>query len=159
MPGADSPTGRGQSPDVDRGAPLTPTELTLDAAASALVCWRTAVRSVLLTAAGDGDGGDAGALRALAAWYERMAVDPAYTLPPPEHGERALAACERSGDRSFQTSLALTRHAIRVARELACCRATWTSGAPSAQDRRDAVVALERALKTPTPTPVRPPTR
>jgi len=93
-------------------------------ACSALDHWRYAVRTVLLTARTDEAGT---AMRGLAAWYERMCGGIDYGNPAPEQGLSALVALAEAGNGLIGDQLVLTYWALRVAQELAACRAEWSS--------------------------------
>ena len=137
---------------VDRSGAATGNELaglagrfetTAALARSALEYWRHPVRRVLLAVSVDRD---AVALRGLAAWYERLCVDVDYAQNAPDEGLDALVTLRSSFDAMVAHDLLVTYWAIRVAEELATCRARCWSDADGSDDAGVALAKLELAL-------------
>lgn len=112
-------------------------------ARSALERRRGAVRSVLLSANSEET---RVALRGLAAWYERMCVDPDYGKAPPEEGVRALIALGDEEPKPIKRQLAVAYWAIRVAQELASCQVRWSSEDSTPDELQLALTKLDLAL-------------
>ncbi|HXX90314.1 MAG TPA: hypothetical protein VEI83_08840 [Acidimicrobiales bacterium] len=85
------------------------------------------------------------ALRGLAAWFERLCVDPDYRNPPPDEGMAALAALGASPGASPAGRVAAAGRAVRLARALSACRHAWSIGDPG--DRMAALAELELAVE------------
>jgi len=108
----------------DRDYDFPPSEQAVSQSAavarSALEHWTWSVRGMPFAVESDES---RPALRGLAAWYERISVDDAYTNPAPAAGVEALEAEVRGPDR-LPRSLQVAHWAVRVAQELAECRRT-----------------------------------
>lgn len=115
----------------------------LEIGRSALEHWRREVRSVLATRS---SGGAGAALRELAEWYERMCVDDRYARPAPEDGVDALVAMRTDPDSMSSGTVMVADWAVRVARELACCRAQQRSDPPDVRAGALALAKLDVAL-------------
>jgi len=120
--------------------------------------WRKAVRSALLSA--EGPEVSLRALRGLAAWYERMCVDSDYHNPPPQEGLGALVLLGGTSELSPRSSqLASAHKAIRLAQELAACRAQWHSDEGASSQGETALTRLELALHAASEAPRSPASR
>lgn len=140
---AQHPTSRHGGDPVHYTWPGAHFEIAGEIASSVLVRWLGVVRSVLLTT---GSENVRSTLRGLAAWYERMTVDPRFAYPPPGDGIAALIALGREG-RPCEPRLTTAFQAVRVAEALGAWRATLVTDASAPERRQTMRDRLELAVR------------
>lgn len=131
------------SSQFDHAGSATEVHMAAAVARSALDHWRHIVRASLLTAPLDGV---QSALRGLAAWYERMCIDPDHCNPAPPEGLAASVALERTAVGPTERRIEVTHWAVRVAQELAAYRAQFSSTGESPVAIGLALAKLDVAL-------------
>lgn len=135
------PAGQAETSDPRHALRL---EIAVEVARVSLDRRRGVVRSALLAALSEDR---RAALRGLAAWYERMCVDPHYCNNAPEEGTNLLMALAQEDHEPAHRRFKITYWAVRVAEQLANCRARLAAKGSTPEELDVELAKLDLAFR------------